>query len=178
MMNAVFEESQLPIDPPEGWRARLELAGRMLWATFRRHPWLASAMSLTRPQPTVSGMAYTEWVLTALDGHGLDPVTMLTAHLTLFNLVRGTAVHLELEAEAEAASGLDSDQWMNAQDATLRSIVGGGRLPMMARVISTGYDFDLEILFEFGLQRMLDGLEVMLAARASAGDPWPEDPAR
>ena len=38
---------------------------------FREHPWLAPAMSLTRPQPLPSGLPLTEWMLTALDGLGL-----------------------------------------------------------------------------------------------------------
>jgi AcrR family transcriptional regulator len=168
MMNAVFEQARLPADPPDGWRARVELAGRMLWAVFRRHPWLAPAMSLTRPQPIAGGMAYTEWVLAALDGRGLDLATMLTAQLTLFNLARGTAIHLELEAEAEAASGMNSEQWLDTQQATVRSIVAGGRFPMMERLISRGYDLDLDALFEFGLGRVLDGLEVLISGRETA----------
>src|ERR1700760_1295316 len=67
MMNAVFAQTRLP-DPPGGWRPRLERAGRTFWAMFRAHPWLASALSLTRPQVMPDALPFTEWMVTALDG--------------------------------------------------------------------------------------------------------------
>jgi DNA-binding transcriptional regulator YhcF (GntR family) len=162
MMDTALAEWQFPAESPTGWRARLELAGRMLWATFTRHPWLAPALSVTRPQPTAGGLGYTEWVLTALVDSGLDMSTVFTAHITMVNYVRGTAVNLELEAEAEAASGMDNEAWMDTQESAMRSIVATGRFPVFERLMSTDYDFNLDNLFEFGLQRMLDGLEVLI----------------
>jgi AcrR family transcriptional regulator len=164
MIDAVFGRFPLPADPPDDWRPRLEIAARMLWSMFRRHQWLAPAMSVTRPQPAPAAVPYTEWVLTALDGHGLSLPVMLTTHITLFNYVRGTAVNLELEAEAEAASGLTSEEWMDSQQGALRSIMETDRFPLLARLAAEGYDFDINELFEFGLQRLLDGLAVMLRA--------------
>jgi DNA-binding transcriptional regulator YhcF (GntR family) len=173
MMDAVLREFRIPDDAPHGWRARLELAGRMLWATFVRHPWLAPALSLTRPQPIAGGMAYTEWVLGALDETGLDIGTIFTAHITMFNYVRGTAFNLELEAEAEAATGMDNEEWMNTQQATMLSILATGDFPMFARLLDNEYDFDLGVLFEFGLQRMLDGLEILVNGGPVSPPPAP-----
>jgi AcrR family transcriptional regulator len=162
MMDAVFGQFPLPADLPGDWRPRLETAARMLWSMFRRHPWLAPAMSVTRPQPVPAAVPYTEWVLNALDGQGLSLAVMLTTHITLFNYVRGTAMNLELEAEAEAASGLTSEEWMDSQESAMRSILGTGRFPLLRQLTAMGYDFDLDELFEFGLQRLLDGLTAML----------------
>ena len=162
MMNTVFARSHLP-DPPDGWRARLELAARTLWAMFGEHPWLASALSLTRPQALPAALPYTEWVLTALDGHGLDLDAMFTAYLTLINYVRGIAVNLESEAEAEAVSGLNSEEWLDTQEPQLRSILAPGQFPMFEQLISQEYDFSLDRIFEFGLQRLLDGLATLIA---------------
>jgi AcrR family transcriptional regulator len=162
MMNAVFARSGLPA-PPDGWRARLELAARTLWAMFGEHPWLASALSLTRPQALPAALPYTEWVLTALDAHGLDLDAMFTTYLTLINYVRGIAVNLESEAEAEAVSGLNSEEWLDTQEPQLRSILAPGQFPMFEQLISQEYDFSLDRLFEFGLQRLLDGLATLIA---------------
>jgi AcrR family transcriptional regulator len=161
MMNTVFARSRLP-DPPDGWRPRLELAARTLWAMSRAHPWLASALSLTRPQALPAAFPYTEWVLTALDGHGLDLDTMFTTYLTLINYVRGIAVNLESEAEAEAATGLNSEEWLDTQEPQLHSILIPGQFPMFEQLITTEYDFSLDRLFEFGLQRLLDGLATLI----------------
>jgi AcrR family transcriptional regulator len=162
MIDVVLSRCSFPEDPPEGWRYRLELAARMLWELFRGHPWLAPALSLTRPQPVADALSFTEWVLTALDGHGLDPSTAFTVDLTLFNYVRGTAVNIEMEAEAEALSGLDHEEWMGTQEPTFQAILAAGRYPRLSRLTAAGYDFDLDRLFEFGLQRLLDGLAMLL----------------
>jgi AcrR family transcriptional regulator len=173
MIDAVFGRWQLPAEPPDGWRERLEIAAHALWSMFRRHPWLAPAMSVTRPQPAPAAIPYTEWVLAALDGHGLDLATRLTAHITLFGYARGTAVNIELEAEAEAASGLGNDEWMDAQGPALRSIVASGNFPQLEQVFAADYDFNLDELFEFGLQRLLDGLAVLIRSAEDPASPRP-----
>lgn len=162
MMDAAFAKSPFPINSSESWRDRIELAARMLWAMFRRHPWLAPALSVTRPQPVASAIPFTEWVLNALDGHGLDLQTIFTAYITLFNYVRGTAVNVEMETEAEALTGLNNEEWMDAQEAALQAILATGPFPMFRRLATAGYDFDLDGLFEFGLQRLLDGIATLL----------------
>ncbi|MFJ1708760.1 TetR/AcrR family transcriptional regulator C-terminal domain-containing protein [Kitasatospora sp. NPDC088346] len=165
MMDTVCSTWSFPEQPPRGWRTRLELAAGLLWDTFRRHPWLAPAMSLTRPQPLPGAVPLTEWVLASFDGLGLDLHTCFTTHLVLLNYVRGTAVNLESEAEAEALTGLDNEQWLDTQEPALRALLATGRFPGLARITTTGYDFDLDRLFEFGLQRILDGIAVLVEAQ-------------
>jgi DNA-binding transcriptional regulator YhcF (GntR family) len=158
MMDAAISEIALP-EPPSDWREGLELAARALWTGFRRHPWLPAALSLTRPQLLPGALEYSEWVLGVLTGAGWDPLTTFTTHLTVFTFVRGLAMNLEMEAEAEAVSGLTDDQWMSGQEAALSALVADGRHPTFARVLSSmDFDLDLDQLFEFGLQRLLDGI--------------------
>lgn len=171
MMDAVMrQEWQPPAGPPDGWRAQLEHASRTLWAAFRRHPWLAPALSLTRPQAIAGGMAYTEWVLGALDGLGLDLPAMFDVHLVLFNYARGTAVNLEPEKVAEAVTGMDNEAWMDTQEATLRSIVAGGHFPYFERMLTMDLDLDLDAMFERGLSYLLDGFAVALDTPGGGAD--------
>ncbi|GHJ91446.1 GntR family transcriptional regulator [Streptomyces sp. NE5-10] len=169
MMDAAIAERPLPTEPPPGWREALEVAARQLWGLFRLHPWLAPALSLTRPQLITSALAYSEWVLEALHARGLDDQTAFTAHLTLLNYIRGLAQNLETEREAEAQSGLDSEEWMDTQESAFRSTLDGGRYPGLARLAKSGYDLDLDGLFEFGLQRLLDGLAALLREGDASG---------
>ncbi|MEU7019252.1 GntR family transcriptional regulator [Streptomyces sp. NPDC046203] len=162
MMDTAFAEHPLPGTPPPGWRAPLELSSRLLWEHFRRHPWLAPALSMTRPQLILSALPFSEWVLQALHSHGLDLDTAFTTQLTLFNHARAIAMNLETEREAEADTGLDSEEWMDGQEPALLELLSGGRFPALSEVARTGYDFDLDALFEFGLQRLLDGLAPLL----------------
>ncbi len=134
----------------------------MLWKGCRQHPWLASAMSITRPQALPGALSLTEFALAALDGIGLDHQTTFTAYITLVNYVRGMAVNLELEAEAEAVTGVDNEEWMDTQEPRLRAIVETGAFPVFTRYVSQDYDVNLDQLFEFGLGRLLDGLTALL----------------
>jgi AcrR family transcriptional regulator len=165
MMDAALGEWQVPDAPPERWRDRLEAAARQAWGIFRRHPWLAPAMSITRPQLVPNAIPLAEWVLAALDTRGVDMDTTFTAYITLFNYVRGTAVNIELEAEAQAQTGIDNDEWMDHQEPNLLAMLSGGQFPTFSRLIQLNYDFSLDRLFEFGLQRLLDGLLVMFGDR-------------
>jgi hypothetical protein len=132
---------------------------------YRRHTWLAQALSFTRPLPAPHAMAHTEWMMQALDGRGLDPNAQFTAAVTVANYVRGTAVNLAEEAQAEQDSGLTDTQWMDAHEERIGKIVADGRLPLMARFITADDGvWNLDMLFEFGLQRLLDGLESKFGA--------------
>ncbi|MFE0381001.1 TetR/AcrR family transcriptional regulator C-terminal domain-containing protein [Streptomyces inhibens] len=165
MADAAFGEGTYPATPPHGWRARLELGAHTLWTVFRRHPWLAQLSPLTRPLMLPNLMVHAEWALSALDGHGLNPATMLELHVLLYSYVQGIAINLEQEAQAEAATGLTEDQWMDQQAAALQAIVTSARYPVFTKVISAftdGYDLRLDELFAFGLGPLLDGVAVIV----------------
>ncbi|WP_236789047.1 GntR family transcriptional regulator [Amycolatopsis sp. GM8] len=161
MADAAIAEQPLPETPPPGWRDRLELSSRLMWQHFRKHTWLAPAISMTRPQVLPNAVRYTEWSLQALAG--LEPTAKLYAYLTVFGFVRGLAVNLEAEAQAEQDTGLTPDEWMQTQSNDLLSgIFEHAELPAFAELITHDIPFDLDNLFEFGLARVLDGLERLL----------------
>jgi AcrR family transcriptional regulator len=163
MIDTVFGEAPYPRTRPAGWRAQLELAARLQWELYRRHPWSAEAISFTRPQPTENALPHTEWALAAVDGLGLDGSTMLYVAITLFSYVRGTAINLETETRAQHESGLTHEQYLATQDATIDALMATGRFPTFAQFIHhLDFDFDLDTLFEFGLQHLLNGLAVLL----------------
>jgi DNA-binding transcriptional regulator YhcF (GntR family) len=166
MTDTVFGDDRLPETPPHGWRARLELAARLQWAIYRRHPWLSQLVPLNRPLPLPNLMIHGEWALAALDGLGLSAVTMLHIHITLYSYVRGIAINLESEAQAEAETGLTGEQWMDSQESAFEAIAASEGFPTFARVVNdlakSGYDFDLDTIFEFGLGPMLDGLAALI----------------
>jgi AcrR family transcriptional regulator len=176
MADAAFGELGYPEDPPDGWRARLELGARTLWALYRRHPWLAQISTVTRPLTLPNLAVHAEWALNAVDGHGLDPVTMLHLNALIYSYVHGIAVNLEREANAEAATGMSADEWMTSQQPMLETIAASGRHPTFAKVIGSlpdDYDLDLNELFEFGLTPLLDGFAALIEGRPPARRPAP-----
>ncbi|MEU6644132.1 TetR/AcrR family transcriptional regulator C-terminal domain-containing protein [Saccharomonospora sp. NPDC046836] len=77
----------------------------------------------------------------------------------LFSFVRGLGVNLESAAQAEAETGMDSDERVKANLEVLTSLAAPSRFPMFERVTALDdLDLDLDALFELGLTCLLDGL--------------------
>ncbi len=52
---------------------------------------------------------------------------------------------------------------MMTQQNGFLAVLRGGEFPMMSRMITEDFELDLDALFEFGLGRLLDGLERYIA---------------
>ncbi len=160
MVDSALSTEALPAVAPSGWRAQLEVAARAHLRVLRRHPWLARSMSISRPTPAKSAAVYAEWVLRALDGHGLDAAERMRMHVMLFTLTQGIAVNLETEADAASATGMTDEEWVETQMAEFEALAASGRYPAFAAVLSElaeGFDLDFDVLFELGLGALLDG---------------------
>lgn len=159
MAEAAYGEGRYPAELPPGWRERLLLVGRTLWALFRRHPWLAQLTPITRPLPLRNLAAHGERALSALAQLGVDAATLCDLHVVFFSHVQGVAIHLEREQNALASSGLSEEDWMDRQGPALAGMTSGH--PTFAKMLhelgETGYDLVLDDIFESGLRALLDG---------------------
>lgn len=169
MMDDVMGAHPPPtLDPTvDDWRACVEALARVQWAMYRRHTWLAQAISFTRPLLAPNAMAHTEWVMQALDRFGLDPNLQFRMAVMVANHVRGTAVNLAEEAQAEQDTGMTDEQWMQTQQERFAAVLATGRLPMMARFAAGGHEYSLDLLLDLGLEAILDGLERRLVTPAA-----------
>lgn len=163
MVDTAVGDFPFPAEKPGDWRAGIETAARLQWAAYRRHLWLASAVSIGRPQVSRNLLPHTDAVLRAVSGFGVDASTSLYAAITVFGYVRGVALNLEPEAQAEQDTGMTADEWADRQAAQLAALIDADDLPGF-RALGPGFDFDFDLdqLFEFGLGIMLDGLAVKL----------------
>jgi hypothetical protein len=91
--------------------------------------------------------------------------------VSLIGYVRGTAVSLETEAEAEQETGLTGDEYLAEQDSEMAEILVSGEFPTLAGLLAppAALDMDLDSLFEFGLQRLLDGIAALVQASEGGG---------
>lgn len=163
MSESVF--SGAPSGPePAGWRPRLAREIRWLWSQYERHPWLARAMAgLTRPMASPHAMSYTERTLRTLRGLGLKPYEMIHTHLALMGYAQGVAMAVELESQARQDTGMTADEWLAANETHMDSVQLRGEYPVLSTLFGDE-EFDLELgaLFEFGLERLLDGIESLV----------------
>ncbi|MET9557890.1 GntR family transcriptional regulator [Streptomyces sp. NPDC006645] len=163
MSESVF--SGAPSGPePAGWRPRLAREIRWLWTRYERHPWLARAMAgLTRPMASPHAMSYTERTLRTLRGLGLKPYEMIHTHLALMGYAQGVAMAVELESQARQDTGMTADEWLAANESRMDSIQLAGAYPVLSTLFGDEeFDLELGVLFEFGLERMLDGVESLV----------------
>jgi hypothetical protein len=84
---------------------------------------------------------------------------MLCSHINLFGHVRSMALVRLAEAQAEDDTGMSADDWMRLQDGALRRWASSADHPGFGYVMREMFDFDLDAVFEYGLQRMLDGID-------------------
>ncbi len=160
MIDAALGELRVPPRYSGDWRADLERCGRAMWELFQRHPWLGVTMSLTRPQLSVNGMRLGEWIMGTLAPTRLGVTDRMLVQILLFSFIRGVAGALQPEAEAMRDTGLTGDEWMETQEARFHRFVEEHPMPSYEELFlrTPDFDFDLNVLFEFGLARLLDGI--------------------
>lgn len=166
MLDRVQRPSENPADLGDGsWRSALEALGRATLALYRRHPWLLE-VNQSRPILGPSALDGLEKVLSRIKPMGLTDPELLSAIIMIDGYVVGAARTQLYQEEAERSSGLTDTQFWAAQGPALEKAMLSGRYPVLSGLSEDtfGADFDH---FEFGLQRILDGLEVFVARRTA-----------
>ena len=177
MVDTVYGErvDHVAVPADSGVRSRLEALAREQWAFYERHPWtlsIASGRSVLGPNEAESY----EHALSAVADLAFparDAVAIVDA-ISMF--VRGAARDAAEAAGAEAATGKTEVEWWTERDAYLTEVMTPERFPTLTRLGAAG-GFDVPpdaenynvrfILddFEFGLQRLLDGVMALPEAR-------------
>jgi len=166
MLDHVYGQMLRETTAGRPWRDRVRAVVLENRALFERHPWAAS-VSTTRPALGPGALAKYEHELAALDGLGLDDVTMDAALSWVLAFVQGWARAAADAAAARHDSALDEQQWWESAGPLLERVLDPGAFPLASRVGSTagqaqGAAWDAGRAFEFGLARVLDGLAALI----------------
>ena len=159
-----------PPAPGSGdWRDEVERWVREMWAVFAAHPWLLR-VPLSGPPVGPGQLAWFDAGLRALSGSGLAGDEMVMAFLFLDGAVRELARIIGDIALARRRAGVTDAQAEAGYAKVLREYVDAERFPTLARVIAEGAfepgptAGDIPDL-EFGLRRLMDGLEAYVRSR-------------
>ncbi|MFE9922395.1 TetR/AcrR family transcriptional regulator [Streptomyces sp. NPDC005774] len=170
MLDRVQRTSEDPGDFGDGhWRSTLEVLGRATLALYRRHPWLLE-VNQSRPILGPSALDGLEKVMSRIRPMGLSDPELLSAITAIEGYVVGAARTQLYQQEAERTSGLTDAEFWEAQHPVLEKAMTSGRYPVLASLAEDTFSFDFDH-FEFGLQRILDGLELFVTARTEKAAP-------
>lgn len=157
MLDRVMGEIDLPRTSGD-WSDDLTAGAHAMWRVMVKHPWFATALSLTRPAEIPNAMPLTEFMLGNLHAAGLDPIQAFTDYLCLLNLVRSIGATLEPELADRAETGLTNDEWMDTRVVELRRLAPRDKFPNLNRIMEVGYPYDPDTLLESGVRRFIDGI--------------------
>jgi AcrR family transcriptional regulator len=153
------------------WRVRVEAVARENLELYQRHPWMATA-SPSRPPLGPGLLAKYEHELTAFVGLGLDDVEMDAALAYLLDFVQASARSAAEAADIQRESTMSDEQWWAVNGPLLARVVDETRFPTAARVGAAAGAAQRGAhsptrAYEFGLQRVLDGLGVLIEGRGT-----------
>ncbi|WP_225826485.1 TetR/AcrR family transcriptional regulator [Streptomyces naphthomycinicus] len=142
-----------------GWRGQLEEWARRLLAHFCRHPWVLDATTGPRV-PGPRELSWLESVVSALDGSGLSGAEQMDAAVLLVGHVRAIAQ----QARAAGPAGKAEADLGSALTELMRT--HGERFPALTTALaSAARSGGQDQAWEFGLQRILDGLAALIGRR-------------
>jgi AcrR family transcriptional regulator len=146
----------------DGWRAQLGRWARRLLAVLKRHPWLLDATV----GPRIMGpneLGWLEHAVAALDGTGLDGGERMDAVVVILGHVRTIA------QQSRTATDTRQDNPEEQLGAVIAELLRthGDRYPALTEALASAMRHGShDKALEFGLERIFDGLGVLIARRS------------
>jgi AcrR family transcriptional regulator len=167
MLDAIYTETSPGPPATASWRERLEHVARDNWERARRHPWMLRAATNSRPPLGPGLIAKYERELETVDGLGLTDIEMDAVVALINDYVHGAARGAVDAVDVQRSTGLDDEAWWAAAAPWLAKVFDPSRYPVAARVGTAAGEqhraaYDPAFAFEFGLQRVLDGISALI----------------
>jgi hypothetical protein len=138
------------------------------WAHAKRamlcaRPWLAELPFVAAPHGP-NWLLWLEAVMDALSGTGLSPADLGQMLSAIDGYTRG-ASDTAISLARARARGTSDEEWAAAVGADLGRAIGDPRFPAFAALLTApadGRPRTLDETFDFGLQRLLDGIALYI----------------
>jgi AcrR family transcriptional regulator len=159
MVEAVLAEAPDLSAAAEGdWRAAVREWTRQCARVYAAHPWLLGATAMRRQIMGPCQLAWLDAALAALEPTGLDGGRRHQVFLLLIGLVRNLAQqHSDHDEERER-------EWNRLSGELLAR--HADRFPALTKAVAEGaFEPDGTDPLQFGLDRIIDGIEALVAGR-------------
>lgn len=176
MIDRVHGELYASPDEPAhqsgGWRQALKFIAERNWSLLTRHPWLLDVAGV-RPVLGPNTTLKYEAELRPLDGIGLSDVEMDAVLNLLLTHVESSARVAIHQARIQQDSGMSDSEWWSVNAPLLERLMDQRRFPVASRVGQAageahGSAFSAQHTLQFGLERILDGVEALLHSRSAS----------
>lgn len=169
MLDAAYARMPRTDTSGQPWRPRLAAIAAENKALFEAHPW-AARVSTIRPPLGPGQMAKYEHELSAFGGLGLDDITIDDCLTYLLSFVQACARAAADARDIQHDSAMDDGHWWAANAPLLARVFDEDAYPNAARVgaaagAAHGSAYSPSHAYDFGLQRVLDGLAVLIDNR-------------
>jgi AcrR family transcriptional regulator len=166
MVDAALGAPPAAIEPAAGWRVGVTRWAEGLRDAYQRNPW-SLRVPIAGPPFGPNNVAWLENALRCLAATPLNEQQKLSTVLLVSGFVRNdTTLTADIAASIAAAGG----QPLPSYGATLSRLTDATRFPAIHRAIASGYlddDEELGAEFDFGLERILDGVERLIEQLAA-----------
>jgi AcrR family transcriptional regulator len=148
-----------------GWRDLLAMIARDTYGMYLRHPWLIQ-VNWTRPVMGPNTLAGLEYFMRGLVGLPLTDQERVSLLITIDGFVTGVARQQIQHAALAEETGVDDEEFWSQQAPILTRAMTSGAYPAMAALSEEAFGLGWEETFEFGLQRILDGVGAYIETRS------------
>ena len=168
MMDAALHDLPEAASPAEHWRPALARWARANLAVLHRHPWVVR-IPVGGPPIMPNQVAWFERGLGCLRGTTLSEPEKLSALLLVSGYVRHEALLAADLLSGARAAGISMQDVMRLYKTQLSSLIDPERFPALCAMVGAGV-FDgidePDVDFDFGLERILDGLAARMQGPA------------
>jgi AcrR family transcriptional regulator len=152
--------------PPESdtWQDAVRAMGRAYLDLYRAHPWLLK-VNQSRTVLGPSAVRGLDVSLFALREMRLKDPELISVIIAVQSFVTGIA-RMEIEAaEAAQQTGQSEEEFWRDQEPFLSKAMVSGEYPTLAHLSEDAFTSNFDH-FTFGLERLVDGFETLVRARA------------
>jgi AcrR family transcriptional regulator len=169
MVDAVYGEMAPPQQPVRGdWREVLRSMAHRIRRAAKEHPWFVDLLG-GRPHMGPNALVHLEASLAALsDTPGVEDIdSVLLAVRTVTAYVIGSTQSEASELRAESESGMTEAEWQRASGPYIERMLATGRYPTLAKVVRDAKHPSVDVVFEMGLDCVLDGIATRISRGSS-----------
>jgi AcrR family transcriptional regulator len=148
----------------QNWRDVLVIVARGVRQIYLSHSWLLR-VNWSRPVMGPNTLAGLELHISGLHDLALTDQEKVSVMLLIDSYVTGMARNEILAASAAEATGVSDEQFWAEQSPVLERAMSTGNYPALARLADDAFELGWDETFEFGLERVLDGVAALIESR-------------